>query len=70
MPASYEYRVLQMRKRWTMMTPYEEWFRPTGRDYRDSDSARVELRRLRAENPDRVFKMQRRPVIQDWKDIT
>lgn len=69
MPTQYEYRILQKRRRWTMNHIYDEWFRPTGRDFQNSQSAKNILKMLREENPEDEFKLQRRPCIQEWEDV-
>lgn len=63
----YEYRVLLPRDRWTMGCPYEEWFRPEGRDYDTLEEAQKHLEVYKESQP--RAKIQRRPRIEDWTDV-
>lgn len=66
---TYEYRIVQQRPRWVMDCPYDEWFRPISQDFDDGAEARQHLYQLRTQYPDAVLKLQRRPKIQEWKDL-
>lgn len=64
-----EWRVLERRDRWTMDNHYQEWIPAHVRLFAAAAEARRFLIGCRTDFPERVFKMQSRPKIQEWKDL-